>query len=71
MSEHEPVDNVHTRAIAQFASGLTLDKVPANVRERIKLLMLDSLGCSLYGVDLPWCRIVRDTLAVEGPLHAP
>ena len=62
MSDHEPVDNVHTRAIAQFVSGLTLDKIPVEVRERIKLCMLDSLGSSLYGVNLPWCRIVRDTL---------
>ena len=29
---------------------------------RIKLLMLDSLGCALYGADLEWSRILRTTL---------
>jgi len=55
-------DNPHTRAIAQFVSGLTYDAIPQDVRERIKLLVLDSLGCALYGADLPWTRILQDTL---------
>lgn len=56
-------DNPHTRAIAQFVSGLTYDAIPAEVRDRIKLLVLDSLGCALYGADLPWTRILQSTLA--------
>ena len=55
-------NNVHTRAIAEFVSGLTYAQIPAEVRERIKLLILDSLGCAIYGADLEWCRILRDTL---------
>ncbi len=54
--------NPHTRAIAEFVSGLTYEKIPAEVRERIKLLILDSLGCAVYGADLEWCRILRGTL---------
>ncbi|HUF82165.1 MAG TPA: MmgE/PrpD family protein, partial [Burkholderiales bacterium] len=34
-----------------------------DVRHRVKLLMLDSFGCALYGADLEWCRILQDTLA--------
>jgi len=30
---------------------------------RLKLLMLDALGCALFGVDLPWSRILVTTLA--------
>ena len=30
---------------------------------RIKLLMLDSLGCAVFGADLPWSRILIETLA--------
>jgi 2-methylcitrate dehydratase PrpD len=56
-------DNRHTRAIATFVSSLTYDHIPHEVRERIKLLILDSLGCGLYGADLPWTRILRRTLA--------
>ncbi len=62
MAEHAGADNVHTRAIADFVSGLTCEKIPAAVRERIKLLMLDSLGCAVYGAGLEWCRILRQTL---------
>ncbi len=57
-----PANNVHTRAIAQFVSGLTYEQIPTEVRERIKLLILDSLGCAIYGANLEWCRILRETL---------
>src|ERR1700719_4806343 len=63
MAEHAAADNVHTRRIAEFVSGLTYERIPAEVRARIKLLILDSLGCAIYGADLEWCRIVRETCA--------
>ena len=53
---------MYTRAIAGFVSGLRYGAIPAEVRERIKLLILDALGCALYGAHLEWCRILRDTL---------
>jgi 2-methylcitrate dehydratase PrpD len=31
------------------------------VRERAKLLILDSLGCAIYGAKLEWCRILQQT----------
>ncbi len=55
-------NNPHTRAIAEFVSGLTYAQIPAEVRERIKLLIVDALGCAIYGAHLEWCRILRDTL---------
>jgi aconitate decarboxylase len=63
MSDHANVDNVHTRRIAQFVSGLTYDAVPSEVRERIKLLILDSLGCAIYGAHTPWCEILLGMLS--------
>ena len=62
MADHESADNVHTRRIAEFVSGLTFERIPAEVRVRIKLLILDSLGCAIYGANLEWCRILRGTL---------
>ena len=56
------LDNPYTGGIARFVSGLQYDAIPVEVRERIKLLMLDSLGCALYGSHLEWCRILQDTL---------
>src|SRR5579863_3588338 len=57
-----PANNIHTRAIADFVSDLTYERIPAEVRERIKLLILDSLGCAIYAANLEWCRILRQTL---------
>jgi len=55
-------DNPHTRAIAQFISQIQYEDIPAAVIARIKLLILDSLGCAIYGSDLEWSRILRTTL---------
>ena len=62
MSHQSPNDNPYTRGIAEFVSGLKYDAIPADVRHRAKLLMLDSLGCALYGADLQWCRMLQDSL---------
>src|SRR6201996_2381717 len=62
MAAHAGANNIHTRKIAEFVSGLTYEQIPAEVRERIKLLILDSLGCAIYGANLEWCRILRTTL---------
>ena len=61
MAEHSGNNNIHTRKIADFVSQLRYEQIPADVRERIKLLMLDALGCGIYGADLEWCRILQDT----------
>jgi len=56
------VENRYTRGLADFASSLEYDAIPPEVRERLKVLILDALGCALYGARLEWCRILRDTL---------
>src|SRR3954468_5097818 len=63
MSAHEANDdNRYTRGIAEFVSKLRYEDIPAEVLTRIKLLMLDSLGCALYGADLEWTRIMQKRL---------
>ncbi|MDP1535767.1 MAG: MmgE/PrpD family protein [Burkholderiales bacterium] len=62
MAKQSTHANPYTRSIAEFVSGLTYDKIPEEVRHRNKLLMLDALGCALYGADLEWSRILQDTL---------
>jgi aconitate decarboxylase len=69
MAEHAGADNVHTRKIAEFVSTLTYDRIPAEVRERIKLLILDSLGCAIYGAQLEWCRILQTSLEALDQTH--
>jgi aconitate decarboxylase len=62
MSHAPRGDNPYTRGIAEFAAGLTYGRIPAEVIARLKLLILDSLGCALYGTELPWSRILMATL---------
>ncbi len=63
MDLHSTTDNPYTQGIADFVAGLHYDAIPPEVIARIKLLILDSLGCAIFGADLPWSRILLDTLA--------
>ncbi|MEX2451269.1 MAG: MmgE/PrpD family protein [Rhodospirillales bacterium] len=58
----ERPDNIYTKGIAQFVANLKYEDIPAEARHRVKLLILDSLGCGLYSYDLAWSRILRETL---------
>ncbi len=60
---NQNTDNKYTRGIADFVSGLTFEAIPAEVRQRVKLLTLDALGCGLYAAHLEWSRIMQRTLA--------
>ena len=62
MGHEATTDNPYTRGMAEFVAGLHYDAIPDDVKSRIKLLMLDSLGCALYGADLEWCRILQESL---------
>jgi aconitate decarboxylase len=62
MSDSTLSDNRYTRGIATFVSELRYEAIPKEVLTRIKLLMLDSIGCAIYGADLEWSRILQKTL---------
>jgi aconitate decarboxylase len=55
--------NPDTSAVASFVAGLRYERIPGEVIERIKLLILDSLGCAIFGTGLEWSRILMETLA--------
>jgi 2-methylcitrate dehydratase PrpD len=63
MTSEATQGNPYTRGIAEFVSSLKYEAIPEEVRHRLKLLMLDSLGCALYGADLEWSRILQDKLS--------
>jgi aconitate decarboxylase len=62
MTAAAPGDNRETRGIAEFVAGLAFERIPGEVIARIKLLILDALGCAFYGTQLPWSRILLKTL---------
>jgi len=59
---HETRANPYTAGLAAFVAGLSYEQIPGEVRDRIKLLILDSLGCALFGSALEWSRILMRTL---------
>ncbi|MEJ1978198.1 MAG: MmgE/PrpD family protein [Acetobacteraceae bacterium] len=63
MDQHAFSNNTYTLGIASFVAGLRYEAVPSEVIARIKLLILDSLGCAVFGAELPWSRMLIETLA--------
>jgi 2-methylcitrate dehydratase PrpD len=55
-----------TRDLARFAAALRYEDLPREVVERIKLSVLDSIGCCLFGATLPWTRKVAELALSEG-----
>src|SRR5688572_16675972 len=65
-SSQPPLLENATRDLAAFASGLKFEDIPATAIERIKDSTLDSIGCCLHGVTLPWTRKVQEMVLAEG-----
>jgi aconitate decarboxylase len=59
---HDSRENPYTKGIAEFVCNLQAKDIPLEVFQRIKLLILDSIGCSLYGQKLEWIQILQNTL---------
>lgn len=61
-----------TLQLADFVSRLRFEDVPTNVLSHVKLCILDTLGCALYGSTLPWgktiIQFVKDCGAGKGAL---
>jgi aconitate decarboxylase len=57
-ARHEP--GGVTTTLATWASRLTLAAVPAEVVVHLKMCLLDSIGCGLFGARQPWGRTVSD-----------
>jgi aconitate decarboxylase len=49
-----------TRALADFAARLRYEAIPKAVADHMKLCVMDTLGCGLFGSTLPWGRIVAE-----------
>lgn len=53
--EREP-----TKTLATYLANLRYENLPTSVIDRVKVLLIDGLGCGLYGIRLPWGRIIVD-----------
>ena len=57
----------HTRRLAEFAANLPLTEVPEDVIARAKGVILDGLGCGLFGAHLPWTDILAEVVGKMEP----
>jgi 2-methylcitrate dehydratase PrpD len=55
-----------TRTIAEFATKLTYEDLPANVVEKVKVILLDSIGCALGGYVVDRSRIALELVEELG-----
>lgn len=57
---HDRPDNSPTRILAEYVSGLSYRDIPEEVLSHIKLCLIDTLGCALFGSTLPWGKIITE-----------
>jgi len=56
------------KSIADFATGLSYEEIPDNVKTAAKERLIDSLGCALGAADCPTAKI---GLSLAGPAASP
>jgi 2-methylcitrate dehydratase PrpD len=52
-----------TPQLGEWTSCLELDSIPSDVLTHLKLCLLDSIGCGLFGAKQPWGRIAGNVAA--------
>lgn len=55
-----------TKTLAGFAAGLSFEDIPAQVVERAKDCIIDTIAAAIHGSSLPWSRIVIDYVKSNG-----
>ena len=49
-----------TQRLADFAAGLRFSDIPGPVVDHMKVCLLDTLGCGIFGSTLPWGEILAE-----------
>lgn len=57
MNAPRPI-NAPTRELAAWISRLRYQDLPQRTREVVRLAILDTLGCGVYGYNTPWAKIL-------------
>jgi len=56
----------HTSRLAQFSSGLEFEQLPVEAVEKVKLCVLDTLGCAIFGTSLASVQKLVAMVRAEG-----
>src|SRR5688572_16762845 len=57
----------HSGELVEFVHGLKLESLRPDIVQRAKGVLLDSLGCTLFGSLQPWSKIMADEVLSESP----
>jgi len=57
----------HSRELIEFVHALKLETLPPDIVQRARGVLLDSLGCTLFGSLQPWSRIMAEEVLSESP----
>jgi len=57
-----------TRKLAEFCADMQYGQIPQAVIEKIKTSLIDSIGCCLFGMTLPWTQHVQAMVEEEGAI---
>jgi 2-methylcitrate dehydratase PrpD len=57
----------HSRELIEFIHALKLESLPPDIVNRAKGVLLDSLGCTLFGSLQPWSKIMAEEILAESP----
>jgi len=57
----------HSRELVEFIHALKLETLPPDVVQRARGVLLDSLGCTLFGSLQPWSKIMAEEVLSESP----
>jgi len=66
VNNSNPESKSATAALAAYASRLAFDDIPADVIEKAKLCVLDTIGCCIYGSTLPFVKALTRMALAEG-----
>jgi len=57
-----------TQTLAKFAAELTYDQIPADIIERTKFCIIDTIAACTFGSELPWSKmIIKHATTTSGP----
>jgi len=59
-----------TRALARWIANLEYSDLPARTRETVRLALLDTLGCGIYGYSTPWAGMLLRWAKAGAPVRA-
>ena len=66
MNDPRPIHSP-TRELAGWISGLRYSDLPPRTREVIRILLLDTLGCGVYGHSTPWAKLLLQWARAGAP----